>query len=93
MAGLRERGAELMYHDPHVPTFRLADGSECAETGLDELLSASDVVVIVTPHKAIDWDAVFTRAELIVDTTDSSRGRPARERQVLRLGAGWAVRP
>jgi len=93
MAGLRERGAELSYHDPHVPSFRLADGSECASTGLDELLDASDVVVIVTPHKAIDWDAVFGRADLIVDTTDSSRGRPARDRQVLRLGAGWAVRP
>jgi UDP-N-acetyl-D-glucosamine dehydrogenase len=93
MAGLRERGAELQYHDPHVPAFRLTDGSECASTGLDELLDTSDVVVVVTPHKAIDWDAVFSRAELIVDTTDASRGRHPRERQVLRLGAGWAVRP
>ena len=66
MAGLRERGAADVPR-PAWPMFRLADGSECAETGLDELLEASDVVVIVTPHKAIDWDAVFTRAELIVD--------------------------
>jgi hypothetical protein len=50
-------------------------------------------VVVVTPHAAIDWDAVYGRADLVVDTTDSSRGRTVRPRQVLRLGAGWAARP
>ena len=41
---------------------------------------------------AIDWERTFERAELIVDTVDSSRGRSTRERQVLRLGAGWSAR-
>ena len=52
----------------------------------------SDVVVVVTAHQAIDWEQVYGKAGLVVDTVDSSRGRPARERQVLRLGAGWTVR-
>ena len=50
-------------------------------------------MVVVTPHRAIDWATVFATADLIVDTTDTSRGRSTRPRQVLRLGAGWAVRP
>jgi hypothetical protein len=47
---------------------------------------------VVTAHAAIDWDAVYATANLVVDTTDSSRGRAVGSRQVLRLGAGWAVR-
>jgi len=92
IAGLRARGAAVTFHDPHVPTFRAADGIESASGELEPLLDESDVVVVVTPHRGIDWDAVYARADLVVDTTDSSRGRTVRPRQVLRLGAGWVVR-
>jgi hypothetical protein len=47
------------------------------------------VVVVVTPHAAVDWTFVYDRADLVVDTTNSSRGHSVRPRQVLRLGAGW----
>jgi UDP-N-acetyl-D-glucosamine dehydrogenase len=93
IAGLRARGATVAFHDPHVATFRAADGVESDSIGLAGLLAESDVVVVVTPHRDIDWDTVYAGADLVVDTTDSSRGRPVRPRQVLRLGAGWAVRP
>jgi UDP-N-acetyl-D-glucosamine dehydrogenase len=93
IAGLRARGATVAFHDPHVPTFRAADGVASDSVLFAELLADSDVVVVVTPHRDIDWDAVYAGADLVVDTTDSSRGRPVRPRQVLRLGAGWAVRP
>ena len=92
IAGLRGRGAEVSFHDPHVTTFRASDGHESESAELADLLTASDVVVVVTAHKAIDWDAVYATAKLVVDTTDSSRGRAVGPRQVLRLGAGWAVR-
>ena len=92
IAGLRGRGAEVSFHDPHVTTFRASDGHESESTELADLLAASVVVVVVTAHKAIDWDAVYSTAKLVVDTTDSSRGRAVGPRQVLRLGAGWAVR-
>ena len=59
---------------------------------VETLLRESDAVVVVTPHRAIDWPAVYAEAELVIDTVDSSRGQAARERQVLRLGAGWSTR-
>jgi hypothetical protein len=34
---------------------------------------------------------VYGQAGLVVDTVNSSRGHPTRERQVLRLGAGWST--
>jgi UDP-N-acetyl-D-glucosamine dehydrogenase len=92
LAGLTTRGADVRYHDPYVPTFRDASGTVRESTDLDALLGSADVIVIVTPHRSIDWNRLYDRADLVVDTVDSSRGRPVRERQVLRLGAGWSVR-
>jgi len=45
----------------------------------------------VTGHKAVDWDHLYESADLVVDTVNSCRGRAVRERQVLRLGAGWTA--
>ncbi len=89
LAGIAARGATVAYHDPHVPSFRDADGTQRTSTGLADLLATSDCIVVVTPHRAIDWDAVYAQAPLVVDTTNSSRGRALRPRSVLRLGAGW----
>jgi UDP-N-acetyl-D-glucosamine dehydrogenase len=92
LAGLAARGAEVRYHDPHVAAFRDAAGTTRQGTDLDELIDWADVLVAVTAHAAIDWVRVYERADLVVDTVDSSTGRGARERQVLRLGAGWSTR-
>jgi UDP-N-acetyl-D-glucosamine dehydrogenase len=92
IAGLADRGAQVSFHDPHVDAFQDADGADYRGLGLDELLAGTDVVVVVTAHRAIDWDRVYERADLVVDTVDSSRGRSSRGRQVLRLGAGWSAR-
>jgi UDP-N-acetyl-D-glucosamine dehydrogenase len=88
IAGLLDRGAEVAYHDPFVPTFRDTVGETFTSVPLDRLVAESDVLVVVTPHAGIDWDRVYA-ADLVVDTTNSSRGRVRRPRQVLRLGAGW----
>ena len=89
IAGLIGRGANVVYHDPHVPTFRDATGTRHESQPLDDVLAA-DAVVVVTAHKAVDMDDVYARADLVVDTVNSSGGRDVRPRQVLRLGAGWS---
>jgi UDP-N-acetyl-D-glucosamine dehydrogenase len=90
LAGLSERGSTVGYHDPHVASIRDDGGTERPTQPLDELLGSSDAIVIVTPHAAIDWAAVYREAGLIIDTVGHSRGRPVRPRQVLRLGGGWS---
>ena len=93
LAGIAARGADVRYHDPHVPTFRDADGVTRDDTSLDHLIDWADAIVVVTAHRAIDWERVYERADLVVDTVDSSAGHRTRPRQVLRLGAGWSARP
>ncbi|MEO5965457.1 MAG: nucleotide sugar dehydrogenase [Candidatus Limnocylindrales bacterium] len=88
LAGIAERGAELRYHDPLVPRFKDEDGVVRESVGIDSLLHWADVIVVVTGHKAVDWDHVYATADLVVDTVNSSRGRSVRPGQVLRLGVG-----
>ena len=59
---LRNAGAEVAYHDPHVP--------ELPQHGLSsaELEPAEyDCVAIVTAHTAVDYDRVVEQALLVVD--------------------------
>jgi UDP-N-acetyl-D-glucosamine dehydrogenase len=91
LAGIAARGAEIRYHDPLVPQFRDEAGTVHQGVGLDSLLHWADVFVVVTAHRAIDWDHFYDQADLVVDTVNSSHGRTVRERQVLRLGAGWRM--
>jgi len=39
-----------------------------SEPDLDAAVGAADVVVVVTDHSAYDWDDLFARAALVVDT-------------------------
>ena len=91
LAGLAADGAEIRYHDPLVPTYRDADGTELESVGLDALLAWADVIVVHTAHRVIDWDRVYREASLVVDTVNSSAGREVEAGQVLRLGAGWSA--
>jgi UDP-N-acetyl-D-glucosamine dehydrogenase len=89
LALLAERGAEVGYHDPHVPTFRDSAGVERSSIDLETLLDDADVVVVLVAHRSVDWERVYGSGTLVVDTVNSSAGRSAAPRTVLRLGAGW----
>jgi UDP-N-acetyl-D-glucosamine dehydrogenase len=89
LAGLAQRGGELRYHDPHVTRFVDAAGTVHDGRRLDDLLDWADVVVVLVAHAGVDWDRVYERADLVVDTVNSSADRRRDDRQVLRLGAGW----
>jgi UDP-N-acetyl-D-glucosamine dehydrogenase len=62
---LQKAGADVAYHDPHVPEF---DGMRSAEYRPDEY----DGVVIVTAHSAIDYDDLVERAEIVVDLRNAT---------------------
>jgi len=77
---LQQRGADVEYHDPHVPRFR-EDGVELVSLPLTaEILRRADCVVIVTDHTAIDYALVAREAALIVDTRHVLPRRPEGDR-------------
>jgi UDP-N-acetyl-D-glucosamine dehydrogenase len=71
---LRERGAELSYSDPHVPSVD-EHGVAMEATPVEDALSGPlDCAVIVTAHQAFDYAAVVRQAPLIVDTRNALKG-------------------
>jgi UDP-N-acetyl-D-glucosamine dehydrogenase len=65
---LEQDGAEVVFHDPYVPTIR-EDGHVIHGVKLtDEEIEKADVVVIVTDHKSVDYQRLVDHAGLIVDT-------------------------
>jgi UDP-N-acetyl-D-glucosamine dehydrogenase len=73
MQRLTSAGACFHYHDPHVaqipPLRRWPQLQSLASVELTpERLHASDAVVIVTDHAAVDYALVLQHAQLIVDT-------------------------
>jgi len=86
---LVRRGAHVTYHDPHVARFADGGGGEHISADLGDVLAGSDAVLVLVRHDRVDWREVYARATLVVDTVNSVRGQSVRDRQVLRLGAGW----
>jgi UDP-N-acetyl-D-glucosamine dehydrogenase len=68
---LRGAGAELRYHDPHVP---LLSEFALESTPLEEVLGDADVALIVTAHPGLDYEMVARRARLVVDLRGVTRG-------------------
>lgn len=71
---LRQRGAELVYHDEHVPELPELSLSSAP---LEDALQGTDVAVIVTAHPELDVDLVVASAPLVVDFRGVTRGRRA----------------
>jgi len=74
---LKERGAEVVYHDPHAPEVRLEHEVLRSVPLTDELLGKSDCTVIVTNHSTYDYPRIVERAQVLVDTRNATRGAKA----------------
>ncbi len=78
---LREKGADIVYHDPYVPEIDL-DGSILKSADLtDAVLESADIAVIVTDHGSVDYERVVQKAGRIFDTRNATRNvRSGREK-------------
>ena len=73
MSKLLAHGADVLYHDPHIPalpkTREWPHLPQMQSTTLTpQRLEQSDAVLIVTDHTAVDYSMVLQHAPLIVDT-------------------------
>jgi UDP-N-acetyl-D-glucosamine dehydrogenase len=68
---LRDMGAEVVYHDPHVPA--IAEFS-LESMPLQDALTDADLALIVTAHPGVDHGLVARRARLVVDLRGVTAG-------------------
>ncbi len=79
---LQNAGAEVSYHDPHVPQFK--------EHGLEMVCvpyapAEYDCVVIVTDHAEIDYAQLVDDAELVVDLRNATGPKGTASDKVFKL--------
>ncbi len=68
IALLREKGADIRYHDPFVSEFSYDGLSLISEPDLERALQEADCVLITTDHSTYDWKQVANQSALLVDT-------------------------
>ena len=79
---LVELGVDVSYHDPHVPEAPAMRSwpdlpALVSQDLTPELLEGLDAVVLVTDHRAVDYEEVARHAPLVVDTRGVFRGERA----------------
>ena len=79
---LRDEGAIVSYHDPHVP--ELPEHGLISQS-LDGAVDAAHCVAIVTAHSGIDYDALAERAPLVVDFRNATGANGTQNGRVWKL--------
>jgi UDP-N-acetyl-D-glucosamine dehydrogenase len=83
---LEADGAHVDYHDPHVPRIK-EDGKVMESVKLsDAALRDADAVVIVTDHKAFDYDRIVKKSRVLIDA------RHVVPRADKASGSSWIVK-
>ena len=88
MALARARGARVAYSDPFVP--KLLAKQWAGEEDLESqpltaaTLGSYDCVAILTDHSSLDYAAITSASQVVVDTRNAIKGRYP---HVLRLGS------
>ncbi len=67
-------GATVIPCDPHIDEFEMHDGRRMRTIPLsDDLLQSCDCAVIITNHRAFDYERIVTLAPVVVDTRNATR--------------------
>jgi len=74
---LAARGARVSYHDPFVPSARVARRVLRSSPLSAKGVAAADAVLILTAHPGIDYRAVARRARLVFDARNALGGGAA----------------
>ena len=65
---LRERGADIRFHDPMVENWKLDSGEVVREADLDSAVKAADVVVVLQAHEIYDLQRIASESQIMLDT-------------------------
>jgi UDP-N-acetyl-D-glucosamine dehydrogenase len=68
---LKEKGAEVNYHDPYIPRVVHDSWQLSSQTDLMESVKAADCVVIITDHSNYDYAAILESSQMVVDTRNA----------------------
>lgn len=71
---LRDKGADVSFHDPHVTTWRLGNADLQCVSDLDAALRDADLAVLLQNHSDYDLAAISAQARRLFDTRGAIDG-------------------
>jgi UDP-N-acetyl-D-glucosamine dehydrogenase len=81
---LRQKSAEVDVFDPYVPEIRVDNEIiPIRPQPEEEDLRSADAVLILTNHKAFDYERIGKHADIVIDTRNAMHG--IRTRKVFKL--------
>jgi UDP-N-acetyl-D-glucosamine dehydrogenase len=84
---LQKKGAVVEYHDPYIPHIHHeTDGWQM--DSVQDMMNAvkcADAVVIITDHKAYDYQAIVESATFVFDSRNATRTVAKDSEKVVRL--------
>ena len=81
---LKNKGAEISFHDPYVASIHEADGVKKVELN-EQVLHMADCVVVVTDHSNFDYPWIVKHSKLIVDTRNATKGIKVGREKIVKL--------
>jgi UDP-N-acetyl-D-glucosamine dehydrogenase len=82
---LARKGAVVSYHDPYVSECEI-DGVRYKNRDLtDDVLTGTDIAVIITDHTDVDYARVAEKAPRIFDTRNATRDLKVNLEKITKL--------
>ena len=82
---LAEKGADIRYHDPHVPEFALGDAQYKSVDLSDEVLDSTDLAVVITAHSDVDYQRLVERTPRVFDTRNATKAVEHGREKIVKL--------
>ncbi len=83
---LQKKGAQVEYHDPHIPHLRTHDDVELESVNdYMDAVKEADCVVIITNHSSYDYAAILEQAKFIFDSRNALGKMGKNNPKVVRL--------
>ena len=81
-----DKGAQILYHDPHVSNITLGEkGTYTSQELTSTLVESVDCVVIIANHSNIDYDFIAKHATIVVDTRNATRTIQSIPNNIIKL--------
>ncbi len=82
---LMESGSDVVYHDPYVPHISEDELDMSSVTLSKEIISESDLVIIITDHVVLDYAYIGKHANHILDTRNAMKYSNVNKQKVVLL--------
>lgn len=73
LAGLMRENANIIYHDPYIPSYEVHETKFESRELTDGILAESDCTLIITDHSCFDYDRIVEKSQLVLDTRNATK--------------------